>query len=110
MKFLWILVAICSIIGALVFFILLAGAESSIHEATAAGIGIAIAAIPYCLVRAIAEYKAEDRRQALETQRTLEAMRRSQEEQRRLDEEQRRRNVDYQRLREEERQRQEPGQ
>ena len=58
MKVLWFAVAVSSGIGAVVFLALLAASESAIHGASTAGIGIAIAVIPYCFVRAISELKA----------------------------------------------------
>ena len=66
MRVLWIVVAIFAAIGALVFVAYLSAAETVMQEASAAGIGIAIAAIPYCFVRAISEFRAEGRRSEMD--------------------------------------------
>ena len=54
-KFLWILVVIGSIIGALAAFIGVLFAKGAPQEAAAAAIGIALSVIPYCLARAVSE-------------------------------------------------------
>ena len=47
-KFLWILVIIGSILGALTVFIGVAAASGAPQEAAAAAVGVAFAVIPYC--------------------------------------------------------------
>ncbi len=54
-KFLWILVIIGSILGALTAFIGIAAAQGAPQEASAAAMGVAFAVIPYCLARAVSE-------------------------------------------------------
>lgn len=51
-RFLWVLTAIGSVLGALVALIGIMGAKGAPQEAAAAAIGIAFAVIPYCLARA----------------------------------------------------------
>ena len=57
-KFLWIVTAIGSLLGALVVVGGVAAAKGAPQEAAAAAIGLALAVIPYCLARAVSEYGA----------------------------------------------------
>ena len=52
---LWILTAVCSVLGALMALIGITSANGAPQQAAAAAIGIAFAVIPYCLARAAAE-------------------------------------------------------
>ena len=54
-KILWVLSALFAVFGAISFIILSAGANGAPQEAVAAGVGIALAVIPYCFARAISE-------------------------------------------------------
>lgn len=54
-KFLWVLTMIGSVLGGLVVLLGVVGANGAPQEAAAAAIGIALAAIPYCLARAVSE-------------------------------------------------------
>ena len=66
MSILWAISALCSVGGGAAFVYLLSKAESSIHEATAAAIGLAIAVIPYCLARAWSEFNSALQRERWE--------------------------------------------
>lgn len=51
----WIATLIGSAVGAITFIVGVSNAESAPQEASAAAIGIALAAIPYCFARAVSE-------------------------------------------------------
>ena len=54
-KFLWVLTMIGSVLGGLVVLFGVIGANGAPQDAAAAAVGIAMAAIPYCLARAASE-------------------------------------------------------
>ena len=54
-KFLWVLTMIGSVLGGLVVLCGVIGANGAPQDAAAAAVGIAMAAIPYCLARAASE-------------------------------------------------------
>jgi hypothetical protein len=57
-SFLWVVTIIGSIIGVLVVVGGVAASKGAPQEAAAAAIGISLAVIPYCLARAVQEFKA----------------------------------------------------
>jgi hypothetical protein len=56
-KFLWIVVIAGSLIGGSIAFFGVMLANGAPQEAAAAAVGLACAAIPYCLARAASEFK-----------------------------------------------------
>ena len=56
-KLLWGLTAVCSVIGGLLAAIGVASAKGAPQECAAAAIGLAMAAIPYCLARAVSKLR-----------------------------------------------------
>lgn len=59
-KIMWLVSAVFTVIGALTFIGLSTSANSALQEAVAAGIGLALAVIPYCFARAISELSIKD--------------------------------------------------
>jgi hypothetical protein len=57
MKAAWILVIITSSLGAITLLLTLGSSESAPQEAAGAGLAIGMAAIPYCLARAVGELR-----------------------------------------------------
>lgn len=60
MKILWILVAVCSVVGFCQGVLMVFGANSAPQQAAGAAMGIAWAVIPYCFVRAIQMMKPRE--------------------------------------------------
>lgn len=63
-KTLWLVTIISSLIGALVAVVFIGTATSAPQQGAAAAIGVAWAAIPYCLARAAAELGAPTQRRS----------------------------------------------
>lgn len=55
-KFLWIITAMSSVLGALTAIVGISAANGAPQEAAAAAMGVAFAVIPYCLAKAVSEY------------------------------------------------------
>lgn len=55
-KFLWIITAVSSVLGALTAIVGISAANGAPQEAAAAAMGVAFAVIPYCLAKAVSEY------------------------------------------------------
>ena len=58
MKALWILTIVGAVIGGLIAVLGVFAVSSAPQQAAAAAIGVALAAIPYCLARAVSEMGA----------------------------------------------------
>lgn len=65
-KILWIITIIGSILGALTFFVGIAGANGRQQDAASAAMGLAFAVIPYCLARAVSEISNGNKPQKIE--------------------------------------------
>ncbi len=55
-KTLWVITAICAVLGALITVIGISAANGAPQEAAAAAVGVAFTVIPYCLARAVSEF------------------------------------------------------
>jgi hypothetical protein len=54
-RFLWFLTVFLSVIGLLIFFVLVPQSESAPQQCAGAAISMSLAVIPYCLARAFSE-------------------------------------------------------
>ncbi|KAA8730223.1 hypothetical protein [Ewingella americana] len=59
MKALWVIAAICGVIGFFQGIIAVFGANSAPQQAAGAAMGLAWAVIPYCICRAIQQMKPQ---------------------------------------------------
>lgn len=55
-KVLWIVVALCAIVGGLQTISGLMGAETVMDQCAASAMGMSWCVIPYCLARAVSQY------------------------------------------------------
>lgn len=62
-KFLWLIAMLGSIAGGLLFISGMGQAESAPQEAAIAAMAVALAVIPYCLARSVAELSSNDSQQ-----------------------------------------------